>query len=224
MIGAVFLIWYMLYHIIPKRMCTIKDLPEKKYNYTFDGIVTSVGDGDGFQVFHVPWFASACYDRNSEKLPIRLAGIDAPEVRSYGNPAQPKSREAKKYLTRLIHKKVVRVRVLNIDMYDRIIAIVHVRMWFFFWINVNEKMLEAGLACVYDRKGAAYGGHKYEFILAEQKAKANRLGMWESSDVQLPMDFKYKCKQEAGTVQNGGTERRGSNRFEEYSNYDSIML
>lgn len=108
---------------------------------------------------------------------------------------------------------MVRVRVLSIDMYSRINAIVHVRKGYFSWDNVNLKMLEAGLACVYDRTGAVYGGHRNEFILAEQKAKANRLGMWDSNNVLLPMDFKNMCKQEAGMGRNDSTEPSGSNRL-----------
>lgn len=194
-------------------MSTINDLPEKKINYIFYGIATSVGDGDGFQVFHVPWFRSSDYNRHSEKLPIRLAGIDAPEMKYFGIPAQNKSREAKEYLAKLIHKKMVRVRVLSIDIYNRINAIVYVRNGYFIWDNVNLKMLESGLACVYDRSGAVYGGHRHEFNLAEQKAKANRLGMWDSEQVLLPMDFKKKCKQDARIDRKGSTERRGSTRF-----------
>lgn len=208
-IGAIIFSIY-LFRFLTKRMSTINDLPAVK-DYIFYGIATSVGDGDGFQIFHVPWFRSSDYNRNSEKLPIRLAGIDAPEIGCFDKPAQPKSREAKEYLTKLIHTRMVRVQVLSVDIYGRINAIVHVRNWYFSWhINVNLKMLEAGLACVYDRTGAVYGGYRHEFILAEQKAKSNRLGMWQSSYVILPMDFKNWCKQEAVIERNGITKRRST--------------
>lgn len=211
-IGAIILLIYV-FHIITKRMSTIKDLPDNVFDYEFSGIATRVGDGDGFQVFHVPWFRSSDFNRHSETLPIRLAGIDAPEVRGYGHPAQPKSMEAKEFLANLVHMKMVHVRVLSIDMYSRINAIVHVRKAYFFWVNVNLKMLEAGLACVYDWAGAVYGGFRNDFIMAERRAKANRLGMWESGNVLLPMDFKNKCKQETGLGRRAIVERRGSIRF-----------
>lgn len=58
-------------------------------------------------------------------------------------------------------------------------------------------MLDAGLACVYDRTGAVYGGCQRKFILAKKRAKAQRLGMWECKHVLKPMDFKKKYKLEA---------------------------
>lgn len=71
---------FLIYILLTRRMSTINDLPEDKLNYIFYGIATRVGDGDGFRVYHVPWFRSSNYNKHSDKLPIRLAGIDAPEV------------------------------------------------------------------------------------------------------------------------------------------------
>lgn len=147
-IFVIFIISCGIYNLT-RRLSTITDLPEDKLNYIFYGIATSVGDGDGFHIYHVPLFRSANYNARSKMLPIRMAGIDAPEVRGYGKPAQPKSREAKQYLAHMILKKTVRVRVLNIDMYNRILAIVYVRKCYIFWENVNFGNARRGISmCV----------------------------------------------------------------------------
>ncbi|KAI5169207.1 hypothetical protein PAEPH01_0529 [Pancytospora epiphaga] len=177
-----------------RRMESIRDLPRVIRNYTFKGIVTSVGDGDGFKLFHVPCLRSCSYNRTSPKLPIRLAGIDAPETRAFNTPAQPFSKEAKEYLRELVLGKMVRVTVLSIDFYGRIVAIVHIKTGWLFWDNVNLLMLQAGMACVYDRGGAEYGSYKSKFEEAERKAKKKKIGMWSQKKVVLPMDHKSKHK------------------------------
>lgn len=177
-----------------RRMTDIRDLPRDPRGRRFWGVVTSVGDGDGFRIFHVPWMRSAAFTRRSPKLPVRLAGVDAPEMRFFSVPAQPCSREAREHLRSLVLGKTVCVDALSIDMYGRIIAVVYVPRGWFSRLNVNLEMVKTGFACVYDRAGAEYGGYKAQLEAAQETARKKRIGMWANKRVVLPMDHKKDRK------------------------------
>lgn len=182
---------FMCYRMM-RRMSSVEDLPRSCRNYAFSGIVTNVGDGDGFKVFHVPFMRTASYSRGSPRLSVRLAGVDAPEVRFFNAPAQPVSKEAKEYLKAMVLNKRVRIKVLSIDMYRRILAIVYVRRGWFTWGNVNVQMVRAGMACVYVGRGAEYGECHAQLMNAERKAKSEKVGIWKDRHVVLPMEYKKK--------------------------------
>lgn len=174
---------------VTRRMHSVRDLPRGHVGYVFYGVVTHVGDGDGFRIFHVPWLRSSKYPPKGPVLSVRLAGVDAPEIRCFGHPAQPFAAEATEYLKGLVHGRMVRIRVLGVDMYGRVLSIVYVRRWLR-WVNVNVRMVEAGLACLYTGKAAQYGDMYDELVRSEERAKAERLGMWSRGRVVLPMDHR----------------------------------
>jgi endonuclease YncB( thermonuclease family) len=59
-----------------------------------------------------------------------------------------------------------------------VIATVYVRRGIF-RKDVGLEMLRVGLATVYEAKsGAEYGGFEQKYILAEEKAKKQKIGMW----------------------------------------------
>ncbi|KAG5457776.1 MAG: hypothetical protein BJ554DRAFT_2131 [Olpidium bornovanus] len=76
------------------------------------GIVTSVGDGDNFRLYHRPWahrvlrlsVPSEARALQNETIHIRLAGIDAPEVRSERSAGG--TRAGPKVIFRLVLKPV----------------------------------------------------------------------------------------------------------------------
>lgn len=187
---------YLMYLLYKKtrRMGYISDLPNNIDNFSFYGIVTSVGDGDGFRIFHVPCLRSSHYDKNSLKLKVRLAGIDAPEVRCYNKPAQEFAEESKNYLKSLILKKKVKVEVVGIDMYNRILGFVFVKTGFLKWTNVNLKMVEAGMATMYCESNAMYGKYKKHIYQFYQKAKKNKRGIWSNESFVTPAEYKKLYK------------------------------
>ena len=73
-----------------------------------------------------------------------------------------------------------------------------VKKFWFFNSNVSLAMTKAGLATVYDRTGAVFGGIKDQLVKAEQVAKGKRIGMWsqDPDKYESPMDFKSKQKAE----------------------------
>lgn len=176
-----------------RRIRAVTDLPRNYLDYEITGIVTSVSDGDGFKLFHTPFFRSSVWKAGDQKLTIRLTGIDAPETRYFSTPEQPFAAESKEFLSNLILNKRVKIIIKGIDRYNRILAIVFLGN-FFNSVNVNLKMIEEGYACVYIGRDSVYGGYKDEMIELQKKAKQNKKGMWKFNDVVLPMEYKKSRK------------------------------
>lgn len=177
-----------------RRISSIEDFPTDYVGMMLTGIVTSVPDGDGFSFFHTPWFRSESYSRSDRKLPIRLTGIDAPEMR--GNiPGQPFAEESKRYLNKLIWKKKVDIRIVGTDQYNRVLAFAYLRHISFipgwrFGVNINFQMIKEGLACVYTGRDAKYDGNQEKLMELEETAKRKRLGMWKFNNTVTPMQHK----------------------------------
>ncbi|GAA5989769.1 hypothetical protein JCM10908_002313 [Rhodotorula pacifica] len=170
------------------------------------GFVTSVGDADNFRFWHQPtlrpWAKppSKKSDLKNETLHIRLAGVDAPELAHFGNPAQPYADEALDWLTRQLLGRKVRVELFRKDQYGRIVGMCYVRN--FPWLrtsNVSALMLKAGYATVYEQANAVHGGRLAEFHRLEEGAKKARLGMWaqKGEERESPAEFKRRMKKEA---------------------------
>ncbi|KAI5466278.1 Arp2/3 complex, 34 kd subunit p34-Arc-domain-containing protein [Mariannaea sp. PMI_226] len=169
------------------------------------GRVTSVGDGDGFHLFHTPggravgwgWLRKIPEKRKelrNRTISIRIAGIDAPELAHFGRPAQPYADEAHKWLTKYILNRNVRAYMYKRDQYERIVATVYVRR-FLFRKNVGLELIKRGLATTYEaRSGAEFGGLKEVYEKAEAKAKRKRTGMWsqDASKFESPREYKSK--------------------------------
>ncbi len=105
------------------------------YGWEIDevGTVTRVVDGDTFDATPVGR--------------VRLADINTPEVGRLG------AREATDYLSSLIRNRHVYLDVDDVygrDIYGRVVAVVYVRHNATHLLNVNEALLEAGLAAVAD--------------------------------------------------------------------------
>ncbi|KAF4455154.1 hypothetical protein F53441_2474 [Fusarium austroafricanum] len=185
-------------------------------NRSIFGRVTSVGDGDNFHLFHTPggrilgwgWLRKVPEARKELKdrtIPIRIAGVDAPECAHFGRPAQPFSAEALMWLRDYINKRNVRAYVYKRDQYDRIVATVYTRRWLF-RKDVGLEMIKAGMATTYEAKqGAEFGGRQKIYEKAQTKAKQKRKGMWsgKTTDFESPRAYKTKwagvAKEKTGT-------------------------
>ncbi|KAH7162862.1 hypothetical protein B0J13DRAFT_430772 [Dactylonectria estremocensis] len=174
-------------------------------NRSLFGRVTSVGDGDGFHLFHTPggralgwgWLRKIPERRKDLKdrtISIRIAGIDAPELAHFGRPVQPFAEEAHKWLTDYVGNRNVRAYVYKRDQYGRIVATVYVRR-FLLRKNVGLELVKVGLATTYEAKsGAEFGGMQKVYEKAEAKAKRSQKGMWsvDASKFESPRDYKSK--------------------------------
>ncbi len=104
---------------------------------------------------------------------IRLFGIDAPEGRQTCRNAEGRDyrcgRAATAALRRLVGRSVVRCEPRDIDGYGRTVAVC-----FKDGIDLNGWMVENGWA-------VAYRHYSRDYVAAEERARARRLGIWAGS-------------------------------------------
>ncbi|KAK4565442.1 putative endonuclease lcl3 [Recurvomyces mirabilis] len=208
------------YRIYLKRVPTAGHIkPTDFHKRSLYGYVTSVGDGDGFHLFHTPggplagwgWYRGRRPQDNDRKklkdqtISVRLAGVDAPECAHFGNPDQPYGPEALAWLRSAIQGTYVRTQVHRIDQYQRVVGTAYRRKWLFFRSDIGLEMLRLGLATVYEAKsGAEFGGKEEVYRAAEKKAKSRGVGMWQNpglvgrllgrkaTAVETPREYKTK--------------------------------
>ncbi|KAJ9625854.1 putative endonuclease lcl3 [Taxawa tesnikishii (nom. ined.)] len=167
---------YRLYRLHLRRIPSAAHITPSAYrSRSLFGYVTSVGDGDGFRLFHTPggrlagwgWFPGRRIQTWKGKevkdatISVRIAGVDAPETAHFGKPAQPYSAEALAGLRELVLRKYVWAKVWRPDQYGRVVASVK------------------GLATVYEAKfGSEFGDMEEVYRRAEETAKRKGVGLW----------------------------------------------
>jgi micrococcal nuclease len=144
---------------------------------TVEGKVTRVSDGDSVIVVTA----------EGTRLRTRLYGIDAPEVRHGRKVGQPFGEVAKQALSGMILGEKVRLEIIDVDRYRRMVGIVYLD-----GKNVNEEMVRLGLAWAYRRYlDAPYAS---EFIGAEEEAREKGLGLWQQPNPVPPWEFRRKTR------------------------------
>ena len=132
---------------------------------------------DSYQVSRVVDGDTIIISQGTEKLTIRLVGIDAPEVsHKKHEPSQPFGQAATKHLAGLVLNKTVTIQPYGHDRYGRILAVVLLN-----GTNVNLEMVKAGLAEVY-RGTPAPKFDNGPYLKAEREAQAAGRGMWVQGD------------------------------------------
>lgn len=151
---------------------------------TVTGTVTKVSDGD---TIHVA-------TPEQTKLRVRLYGMDAPETpkinRRTGRvnkSGQPYGEESWKALEGKIMRKQVKLDIIDIDRYKRMVGII--------WIgnrNINLEMVREGYGEAY----VEYLKEPYrsQFLAAQREAKSEKRGIWSLSNYERPKDFRKRLK------------------------------
>lgn len=151
---------------------------------TINGTVTKVSDGD---TIHVT-------TPERTKLRVRLYGMDAPETPKINQrtghvnkPGQLYGMESWKALEGKIMGKHVRLDIIDIDQYKRMVGMI--------WIgdrNINLEMVRKGYAEAY----VEYLKEPYraQFVQAEREARSARRGIWSLSGYERPKDFRKRLK------------------------------
>jgi micrococcal nuclease len=151
---------------------------------TVTGTVTKVSDGDSIHVT----------TPEQTILKVRLYGIDAPETPKINQrtgrvnkPGQPYGEESWKALRSKIMGKHVRLEILDIDKYRRMVCMV--------WLdnrNINLEMVREGYAEAY----VEYLKEPYrsEFMRTELEARSAKRGIWSLPDYERPRDFRKRLK------------------------------
>ena len=150
--------------------------------------IISVGDGDTIRIRD-----------GSEKITVRLACIDAPEISQ--DPYGEISRDFLKNMLPIGTK--VTLRIQTIDRYGRSVAEVFTKKG-----NINESIIEQGHGFVYRRYLSKCNGSRY--LSLERQAQKLGLGVLSTSStgIQRPWDYrrskrsvsssfkrKYRCKE-----------------------------
>jgi micrococcal nuclease len=110
----------------------------------------------------------------SEQVKIRLHGVDCPER------GQDFSNTAREFLAGLVFGEEVVVQKMDTDRYGRTIGMVFIN-----GVNVNERLLEAGLAWHYK----AYDNNP-EWAQLETQARGRRAGLWSHSNPIPPWEYR----------------------------------
>ncbi len=154
---------------------------------TVTGTVTKVSDGDSIHLT----------TPEQTKLKVRLHGIDAPETPKINHrtgqiikPGQPYGGESWKALKSKIMGKQVKLEILDIDKYKRMVGMI--------WLddrNINMEMVREGYAEAF----VEYLKPPYRtmFLEAEEEAKSARRGIWSLPNYERPRDFRKKLKYRA---------------------------
>ncbi|TGU71766.1 nuclease [Geomonas terrae] len=151
-------------------------------------MVTKASDGDTIRVL----------DPLGTKLRVRLYGIDAPETEKaskrtgrISKVGQAHGDEAWKALTGKVLGQRVKLDVMGIDRYKRLVCLV--------WLgsrNVNKEMVAEGWAWAYRH----YLDTPYasEFIAVEETARQQHLGLWKTYNPQPPWEFRRVTRTKKG--------------------------
>lgn len=115
----------------------------------------------------------------SQKMRLRLLGVDTPELGRDGRPGEPFARKARNYAEALLrHADSVELEIAG----DRVDD--HGRLLGFLWlqlpgrpepVNLSAELLRAGLAITI--RHFDYPG-KQDFLALERAARRQRVGMW----------------------------------------------
>ena len=146
---------------------------------TVTGTVTKISDGDTIQVV----------TPEQTKLKIRLYGIDAAEMPGTGT--QRYAPDARKALEGKIKGRQVKLEIIDVDKYRRLVSIV--------WLdgrNINLEMIQEGHAEAFVEY--LKPPYREQFLKAEREARGARLGIWSLPDYERPRNFRKRLKTGGG--------------------------
>lgn len=134
------------------------------------GKVIRVSDGD-----------TLLLQSGSQRIKVRMYGIDAPELKqSYGE-------DSKSYLEKRILNKNVDVKVINEDKYGRKVGKV-----FYKNKDINLEMIKTGNAWFYEY----HAKKEKEYKKASKSAQEQKLGLWKDKNPQNPRNFRLEHRRE----------------------------
>ena len=140
---------------------------------TIEGVVRAVYDGDTILLV----------TRESSQIKARLYGIDAPETAKPDKPGQPFGTAAKMALRSKILGKKVSAEIVDVDQYQRAVAVIR-----YAGRDINREMVTEGLAWAY--RQFLQGPYASEYLTAESRARSRRDGLWRDATPRPPWEFR----------------------------------
>ena len=142
------------------------------------GKVVGIADGDTLTLL----------DANHRQHRIRLDGIDAPEK------SQPFGQRSRQSLAQLAHGQEAVADCPKVDRYGRDVCRVTVN-----GIDVGLEQVRRGLAWHYVRYAREQSPQdRVEYAHAEEKARAERSGLWSTRDPTPPWDYRRAARATTG--------------------------
>lgn len=148
-----------------------------------EGVVRAVYDGDTVLLA----------TRQDSRLKVRLYGIDAPETAKPNQPGQPFSAVARRTLSYKIMGRMVSAEIVDVDQYQRAVAVIRSG-----GRDINREMVAEGMAWAYRQYLEA--PYASDYIRSEGNARANHKGLWRDTNPLPPWEFRHALK---------GGKRRG---------------
>jgi micrococcal nuclease len=132
----------------------------------------------------------------NQKVMVRLAGIDAPELPlDKFHKGQPFAEESRDHLAQLIKGKALEMAILGTDADKRPLVLLTLD-----GALVNAKMVEAGLAEVAGETMTGVPAKlRHTIENAELKAKQDHLGIWTLTNYVRPIEFRIRQKIASGS-------------------------
>ncbi|MFT0531264.1 thermonuclease family protein [Castellaniella hirudinis] len=148
--------------------------------YTIQGRVVQVADGDTLTLL-----------RGRQRVRVRLASIDAPEIgHSRQRPGQPYGQAARRALAELVAGKTLALRCYEQDRYGREICDVPLADG----RTASQALVAGGLAWA-----NLQGGGKYlrddTLPGLQRQARQRGLGLWQAPGPVAPWEWRWKCWQ-----------------------------
>ncbi|GGI56969.1 thermonuclease family protein [Winogradskyella haliclonae] len=136
---------------------------------TIIGKVVGITDGDTFKLL----------TKDSTLIKVRLANIDCPESK------QPFSKKAKQFVSDAIFSKMVTLKILKRDRYQRYIS----NVIYDDSLSLCHELVKNGLAWHYRK-------YSKDSILQalEDNARGNRLGLWQDKNAIAPWEWRDRKK------------------------------
>ena len=148
---------------------------------SIEGVVRAVYDGDTVLLA----------TRENSRLKVRLYGIDAPETRKPGVIGQPFADVSKRTLMYKIMGRQISAEIVDIDKYNRCVAILRYN-----GRDINREMVTEGMAWAY--RQYLHGAYASEYIGAEEVARARHKGLWRDANPLPPWEYRHAIKGNGG--------------------------
>lgn len=142
----------------------------QRANPSFQGVVSKVHDGDSIHLLPA----------GQQRVIVRLAGIDAPELR------QPYGTASRNYLRSLVYNQTVDAYCHKTDRYQRELCVI-----FAAGTDVNLAMINNGFAWHYKKyQSEQTRTQRSRYSAAERSAKTARRGLWQSARPVAPWNYR----------------------------------
>jgi len=138
-----------------------------------EGTVRAVYDGDTLLLV----------TRDASRLKTRLYGVDAPETAKPDQPGQPFGEAARRALLSKVMGKRVFAEIVDVDQYQRPVAVIRSA-----GRDINREMVAEGMAWAY--RQFLQGPYASEYLAAEESARSRRSGLWRDSNPRPPWEFR----------------------------------